>query len=105
LDAQLGRYADLPRRPEALHTHFTEPNAADAGGKFTRVNGQLRFTFGKYRGQPLDEIARTKPDYLEWILAQDFFDDAKKLVRQALERAKKGLRLVNGAAEEGAARV
>src|SRR5262249_26269034 len=60
LDAQLGRYPDLPRSVAALHTHFTEPNAADAGGRFTRVNGQLRFTFGKYRGQPLDEIARTK---------------------------------------------
>lgn len=98
LDAQLARYADLPRTVPGLYMHFREANAVDSSGHFTRVNGQLRFSFGKYRGQPLDEVARTKPDYLEWMLKQDFFDDTKKLVRQALDRVRGELRVVNGAA-------
>ncbi len=97
LDAQLAKYADLPRTTAGLHVHFRDPNSVDADGRFAKVGGELRFTFGKYRGQPLDEVARTKPDYLEWMLKQDFFDDAKALVRQALERVRGELRVVNGA--------
>jgi DNA polymerase-3 subunit epsilon len=84
LDAMLERYADLPRTAVGLHQHFKDPNAVDSGGCFVRVEGQVRFAFGKYRGQPLDGVARTKPDYLKWMLGQDFFDDAKAVVRQAL---------------------
>jgi hypothetical protein len=49
-----------------------------------RVAGQVRFAFGKHRGQPLDTVARAKPDYLKWMLDQDFFDDTKAVVRRAL---------------------
>jgi hypothetical protein len=35
---------------------------------------------------PLDFIARNCPDYLQWMLGQDFFDDAKAVVRHALRR-------------------
>lgn len=94
LDAQIARYADLPKSVAGLHIHFRDPNSVDADGRFTKVNGELRFTFGKYRGQPLTEIARTKADYLEWMLKQDFFDDVKTIVRQALERTRNGLRVV-----------
>ncbi len=86
-DAMLGRYADLPRTVAGLHQHLKNPNAVDSAGNFTRVEGQLQFAFGKYRGQPLDAVARTKPDYLQWMLAQDFFDDTKAIVKDALRRA------------------
>src|SRR5262249_37578711 len=73
LDAMLARYADLPRDVAGLHAHFKDPDAVDAGGFFTRVAGQIRFAKGKHRGQPLDFIARTSPDYLDWMLGADFF--------------------------------
>jgi DNA polymerase-3 subunit epsilon len=88
LDAMLGRYMDLPRTVVGLNQHLKNPNAADSDGKFVRVEGELRFTFGKYRGQPLDAVARMKPDYLQWMLTQDFFDDTKALVKDALRRAR-----------------
>lgn len=96
LDAQLGKYPELPRTAAGLYMHFRDANSVDADGRFTKVGNELRFTFGKYRGQPLHEVARTKPDYLEWILRQDFFDDAKTLVRQALERARSQEQAVKG---------
>ncbi len=88
LDAMLARYADLPRSISGLHQHFKEANTIDSSGCFVRVEGQIRFAFGKYRGQPLETVAASKPDYLEWMLNQAFFDDSKKLVREALQRAR-----------------
>jgi DNA polymerase-3 subunit epsilon len=88
LDAMLARYADLPRSVSGLHQHFKDANTVDSSGCFVRVEGQLRFAFGKYRGQALETVAATKPDYLDWMLNQAFFDDAKQLVRDALARAR-----------------
>jgi DNA polymerase-3 subunit epsilon len=84
LDAMLARYGDLPFTTAGLHQRFKDPNAVDSNGCFTRVEGQIRFAFGKNRGQLLQAVARIKPDYLKWMLAQDFFDDTKAVVRQAL---------------------
>jgi hypothetical protein len=74
----------LPRSPAGLHQHFKDPNAVDASGCFVRVAGQVRFAFGKHRGQPLDAVARAKPGYLKWLLGQDFVDDTKAVVRRGL---------------------
>lgn len=84
LDAQLGRYEDLPRSVAALHESMTD---VDIGGRFRTEGGQIVFTFGKHQNQPLDEVARLNPGYLAWFLRQDFLDDAKALVNQALARA------------------
>ena len=84
LNAMLVRYTDLPRTVAGLHQRFTEANTVDSSGFFVRMEGQLRFAMGKYRGQPLAVIARTKPDYLEWMLRQALFEDTKNLVREAL---------------------
>jgi DNA polymerase III subunit epsilon len=84
LDAMLARYEDLPRSAAELHQHFHDPNSVDSSGCFVRSAGQVRFAFGKHRGESLDAVARAKPDYLKWMLAQDFFDDTKAVVRQAL---------------------
>jgi DNA polymerase-3 subunit epsilon len=84
LDAMLGRYTDLPRTVTNLDQHLKNPNAVDSSGNFIRVEGEVRFAFGKYRGQPLDAVARMKPDYLHWMLTQSFFDDTKTIVKNAL---------------------
>jgi DNA polymerase-3 subunit epsilon len=86
LDAMLGLYSDLPRTVAGLGQHFKNPNAVDSAGNFVRIEGQIRFAFGKYRGRLLDAVAREKPDYLQWMLTQDFFDDTKAVVKNALGR-------------------
>jgi hypothetical protein len=30
-------------------------------------------------------VVQSDPDYLEWMLKKDFFDDTKAIVRRALE--------------------
>jgi DNA polymerase-3 subunit epsilon len=86
LDAQLERYADLPRSVEELDA-WSRPrrNAVDEQGKFVRRQSEIVFAFGKHRGRPLGVVAREAPDYLRWIVGSDFPEDAKQLVRQALE--------------------
>jgi DNA polymerase-3 subunit epsilon len=88
LDAMIGLYNDLPRTVAGLHQRLKNPNAVDSTGNFIRVEGQIQFAFGKYRGQPLDTVARIKPDYLQWMLTQDFFDDTKDIVKDALRRTR-----------------
>ena len=33
------------------------------------------------------DIARMKPDYLQWMLRDDYFDDTKAIASEALKRA------------------
>ncbi len=84
LDAQLGRYDDLPRTVDALHGSTTD---VDVGGRFRTEGGRVVFAFGKHRGRPLDEVARRAPGYVGWLLGQDLLDDARGLIGRALDRA------------------
>ncbi len=61
LDAQLGRYADLPRTVAGLHESMKD---VDVGGRFRNEGGRVVFAFGKHLGRPLDEVASRDPGYL-----------------------------------------
>jgi DNA polymerase III subunit epsilon len=88
LDAQVSRYDDLPRTVDGLHEHCTDPKALDLSGMFGRCEeGTVVFIKGKYKGRSLEDIARTKPDYLQWMLRDDYFDDTKLIASEALKQA------------------
>ena len=58
----------------------------DSDRKLRWWNGELYMMFGKYaRKASLQEIAKTDRPYLEWILKQDFREDVKDVIEQALE--------------------
>jgi DNA polymerase-3 subunit epsilon len=86
LEAQLRRYPDLPRTVDALDAfcYPVPPGAVDRGGKFVLREGEVVFAFGRQKGRALSEVARVQRDYLEWILKQDFPEDARTLVERAL---------------------
>lgn len=86
LDAQLGRYDDLPRTVAELAawTQGSRPDGVDARGKFVWRDGEAVFAFGKHEGVPLRQVAAQAPDYLEWILGSDFPEDARAIVAGAL---------------------
>jgi DNA polymerase-3 subunit epsilon len=86
LQAQLRRYPDLPRTIEALDAFCNPapPGAVDRSGKFVLREGQVVFAFGRQKGRALSEVATMQRDYLEWILKQDFPEDARALVEKAL---------------------
>jgi len=87
LEAQLARYPDLPRTVLALDAfcYPVPPGAVDRGGKFVLREGEVVFAFGRQKGRALSEVARVQRDYLEWILKQDFPEDARTLVLKALK--------------------
>jgi DNA polymerase-3 subunit epsilon len=90
LDAMLSRYPDLPRGATELSQRFKDTAALDVDGFFMRAEDGVRFARGKHRGQPLSAVVRADPDYLQWMLDADFFDDAKEMVRIALEACTSG---------------
>jgi DNA polymerase-3 subunit epsilon len=90
LESQLARYPDLPRTIEALDA-FCYPvpqGAVDREGKFVLREGEVVFAFGRQKGRTLREVARAQRDYLEWFLKQDFPEDARTLVEEALRSAR-----------------
>jgi DNA polymerase-3 subunit epsilon len=84
LDAQIARYADLPKTVPELHACLTE---VDLGGRLRREDGRLLLTFGKYVGRSLDEVAALDAAYLRWLLDQTFLPDFRGFVQAALQRA------------------
>jgi DNA polymerase III subunit epsilon len=87
LDGQADRYEDLPRTIPELHAHMEYPDIVDPDGKFVRrEDGVIVFAFGPQCDRPLDDVARTDPGFLDWMLNKDFSDEVKAVVREALER-------------------
>jgi len=85
LDAQLERYADLPRSVDELERWSVgDRPTVDRSGKFTWRDGEAVFAFGKYQGKSLREVANEAVNYLEWVVQADFPSDAKELVAAAL---------------------
>ena len=89
LDAQVGRYNEVPEDVDALH-RFCNPDEGrfvDRSRKFAWTDqGQAVFTFGKLRGRTLEQVC-DDPDgrgYLEWMLNKDFSDEVKHILRDAL---------------------
>ena len=87
LDSQVERYEDLPRTIPELHDAMEYPDIVDPDGKFVRrEDGVIVFAFKPHTDRPVDEVARTDPGFLEWIIKKDFSDEAKTVAREALAR-------------------
>ena len=87
LDAQLGKYSDLPRDINKLHEFCnpTDPRWIDSTGKFKwDDNDEAIVGFGKNKGILLKELASHNPGFLSWIMRMDFKDDAKDIARNGL---------------------
>jgi DNA polymerase-3 subunit epsilon len=81
LDRMLADAPDLPVTVAGLHAALVE---VDLGERLRRDDDRLMLAFGKHAGRPLDEVAGSDPDYLRWLLRQDFLPDFKALVAEAL---------------------
>jgi DNA polymerase-3 subunit epsilon len=86
---QLDRYPDLPVDAKGLHGVSNAANSAfcDIGRRFVWRDGEPVFNFGKLRGKPLRRAASDPEErkYLRWMLGSDFLEDAKAIVREALD--------------------
>ncbi len=84
--AQMKRYVDLPNSVEELHQFCNQRDErfVDNDKKFIWQDGEAIFTFGKYKGSLLKNVAKTDGDYLSWMLGQEFSPEVQQIIRSAL---------------------
>ena len=86
LDAQLERYADLPREVEGLSRASIPEDWIDAQGKIRWVGEDAVLDVGKHRGRTLRDLAGNDASYLRWLAEKsDFPADTRGIVREALQ--------------------
>ena len=81
LKAQLDRYEDLDNDMKLLSEFTTRKKSVDFAG-FIALNkeGKEIFTFGKNKGQLVDDILEKEPGYYGWIQGADFPLYTKKVL-------------------------
>ena len=87
LQEQLKRYAAGCEEIEGLKDFDYKQTREyfDNERKFRWWNGDLYMTFGKYaKREPLKNIAKKDPQYLEWVLSKDFSDEVKNMIQGVL---------------------
>ncbi len=80
---QMERYSELLRTAAGLHEYCRDPSCVDDDGKFKWRGGEAVFSFGKHAGAPLRDVAETAPDYLDWMLGEDFPEETLTILRGA----------------------
>jgi DNA polymerase III subunit epsilon len=104
LQAQLDIYPDLPRTVAELAAYCEQrdPSWIDREGKLVWRDGVACINFGKFQGVPLQHVARTDNGFLRWVLAKDFPEDTKAIVKNALAGRYPSRSPVEAPAEMGA---
>jgi len=85
--SQLERYPDLPRDVRALHDvcNPRHPDWVDQEGRLRWTHGKAAINFGKNQGRPLAELVEKDTGFLNWILQNEFPEDTKQIIRNALK--------------------
>lgn len=84
LEAQLQRHAELPDTVAEIDALLfpVDPLNIDADGKLRwNASGEACINFGKHKGVPLQ---KAEAGFLRWVLANDFPDEVKTIVRDAM---------------------
>lgn len=80
LEAQIEKYAEIKNDTKFLSNFSSHRKTVDLAG-FIVYNGEDEiFTFGKYKGQKVDEILEKDPGYYSWIQNADFPLYTKKVL-------------------------
>lgn len=90
LEAQVARYDDLPADVEGLHAFCGQGrgDGVDPDGRLVwSPEGEAVFTFGKYKGRTLRQVAAEDAGYLRFIqkpdLEKPFSAEVRRLAREA----------------------
>jgi len=87
LDAQIKKYGKEEEGIESLKDFDYEQKSDyfDKERKFCWWDGNLYPMFGKYRRKKhIKDIVKDDKPYLEWIVAKDFSDEIKNMIKSAL---------------------
>ncbi|MDX9848327.1 MAG: 3'-5' exonuclease [Tenuifilaceae bacterium] len=81
LKAQLDRYPDLKNDVDFLAEYSTHNQNVDFAGRVIfDEKGVEVFNFGKYKGQPVEQIFAKEPSYYAWMMNGDFPLYTKKVL-------------------------
>lgn len=86
LSAQLKKYEET-RDWDFIYKihHPSDDRYVDNDRKFYWRSGEAHFAFSKHKDRPLADVAKTDPGFLSWILAADFSEETKNIIRKAME--------------------
>lgn len=84
IEAQLKRYADLPRDVPSLDSYCNprDPSWVDRSGRLKWINKTVAINFGKKKGVSLKTLIENDPGFIKWMLKSDFPPDVKEIVEQ-----------------------
>ncbi|MBQ8775402.1 MAG: 3'-5' exonuclease [Alistipes sp.] len=89
LEAQIERYGDIGSTVEELAAFSTHNEVVDFAGRIAlNDNGEEIFTFGKYKGQKVEDVFRREPSYYAWMMDGDFPLYTKKVITEIRLRIK-----------------
>lgn len=89
LDAQVGKYEDVPKDINGLSNFSSHSKSADLAGMIGfNENQEEIFTFGKYKGQKVMEVLEKDKGYFGWIMNADFPLYTKKVLTQIQLKSK-----------------
>ena len=89
LCAQLDKYGDLENSVEFLSEFSSWGKSADFAGRIGYDNeGKEIFTFGKYKGQRVEDIFAKEPSYYDWMMNGDFPQYTKRVITKIRLQAK-----------------
>ncbi|OGF25234.1 hypothetical protein A2331_05995 [Candidatus Falkowbacteria bacterium RIFOXYB2_FULL_34_18] len=84
---QFERYNELSDKKFLTKIHKEDSDInIDNIRKFYWRNGEACFSFSKYKDKPISEVAKKDRNFLEWIIAADFTEETKRIIKTALER-------------------
>jgi len=86
LASQLDRY-ELPSDVGELDEYCRNqpPDWLTRDGRIAWRDGMPRVTFGRHAGKSLQTLASEAPEYLSWMLENEFASDVEKIVQDALD--------------------
>lgn len=88
LKAQLDHYEHLQNDVDYLSTFSTQNRSVDLAGRIIYNDKDIEvFNFGKYKGEPVEEVLKKDPGYFGWILNGDFPLYTKKVLTNIKLRA------------------
>ena len=89
LEAQIERYGDIGTTVEELAEFSTHGETVDFAGRIAlNDKGEEIFTFGKYKGQKVEDVFRREPSYYSWMMDGDFPLYTKKVITEIRLRIK-----------------
>ncbi|MBN2348214.1 MAG: 3'-5' exonuclease [Bacteroidales bacterium] len=81
LKSQLDRYEDLPNDVDELSEFSSHNRNVDFLGRIIYNDKDVEvINFGKYKGQPVEEVLRKDPGYYGWMMNGDFPLYTKKVL-------------------------